>query len=62
MGLPFIDNDTNISLDGFVPCAWCSSGTNTVFHVSYCPRVKAIEYHANGTIKRVEFKDENRNN
>lgn len=33
-------------------CAWCGC-----IHNAKCPLVKAIEYHANGTVKRVEFYD-----
>lgn len=37
-------------------CPWCSEGAVTVYHFGEaCPRVKAIEYYPNGTIKRVEF-------
>jgi hypothetical protein len=36
-------------------CPWCSG---IIHYGSPCPRVKAIEYHPNGMIKRVEFKDE----
>jgi len=25
------------------------------YHTGQCPRVKAIEYYANGTMKRIEF-------
>ncbi len=32
-------------------CHWCGQ-----IHVTMCPLVKAIEYFANGKIKRVEFK------
>lgn len=32
-------------------CEWCG-----VVHSGVCPKVKAIEYHLNGGIKRVEFK------
>ena len=31
-------------------CQWCSC-----IHSGKCPQVKAIEYHANGNIKRIEF-------
>lgn len=34
------------------PCKWCGR-----LHLEVCPRVKAIEYHENGTVKRVEFHD-----
>lgn len=37
-------------------CPWCSMPPHqTTFHSGLCPRVKAIEYHPNGTVKRVEF-------
>jgi hypothetical protein len=31
-------------------CQWCG-----LMHKATCPRVSAIEYHQDGTIKRVEF-------
>ena len=31
-------------------CPWCGS-----YHYGKCGLVSAIEYHSNGTIKRVEF-------
>lgn len=31
-------------------CQWCG-----VIHGPKCPEVRAIEYHQDGTIKRVEF-------
>ncbi len=31
-------------------CQWCAG-----FHATKCPLVKAIEYHQDGTTKRVEF-------
>lgn len=36
-------------------CGFCSSATNYVFHQGRCPQIKAIEYHPDGTIKRIEF-------
>ena len=33
-------------------CAYCGSFP----HPGVCPTVKAIEYHQDGTVKRVEFK------
>ena len=36
-------------------CPWCSDEHTKVYHVGPCPRVKAIEYYPNGTIKRIEF-------
>lgn len=37
-------------------CPHCSGAYNAVYHGGPCPRVKAIEYHPNGAVKRVEFK------
>jgi len=39
---------------GIVPgmCGHCG-----LIHGGPCPRVKAIEYHLNGTVKRVEYHD-----
>ena len=37
-------------------CPHCSSGISQVFHAGGpCPRVKAKEYHRNGTLKRIEY-------
>lgn len=36
-------------------CQWCSSGSSWTIHAGACPKVAAIEYHKNGTVKRVEF-------
>lgn len=33
-------------------CQWCG-----LMHGATCPRVKALEYHDNGLLKRVEFHD-----
>lgn len=38
-------------------CPYCSSAFQAVMHGGACPKVNAIEYHQNGTVKRVEFKD-----
>jgi hypothetical protein len=35
-----------------LPCAYC--GTYPAHTPSVCPRVKAVEYHPNGMLKRVE--------
>lgn len=44
---------------GLGKCPWCSGANGYVIHNSgVCPKVKAIEYHPNGSIKRVEFKTE----
>ena len=37
------------------PCPWCSGPWNQVYHSGVCPRVRAIDYHPNGMIKRIEF-------
>ena len=38
-------------------CPWCSRPLehHWVFHNGPCPRVKAIDYYPDGSIKRVEF-------
>lgn len=36
-------------------CPYCSDDYQKISHGGTCPRVKAIEYYPNGTIKRVEF-------
>lgn len=38
-------------------CPYCSGPSRFVYHVGTCPRVKAIEYHPDGSVKRVEFHD-----
>ena len=38
-------------------CPHCSGHGTTVWHSgSPCPKVRAIEYHRNGAIKRIEYK------
>jgi len=32
------------------PCPHCG-----MYHNTTCPRIRAIEYHSNGSVKRVEF-------
>lgn len=39
-------------------CPWCSREGLTIWHSGGCPRVKAIEYHPSGAVKRVEFHEE----
>jgi hypothetical protein len=34
-------------------CPYCG-----MYHSGMCPRIKLIEYHPNGQIKRIEFYDE----
>ena len=36
-------------------CRWCSSAYQATFHGGPCPNVRSIEYHPDGTIKRIEF-------
>lgn len=36
-------------------CPYCSSTYQPVVHTGPCPRVKSIEYHPNGSVKKVEF-------
>ena len=48
------------NLSAFYPvtatrCPWCSTQASNVFHTGPCPRVQAVEYYQNGTVKRVEF-------
>ena len=39
-------------------CGYCSTPSQAIVHGGPCPRVRAIEYHPNGSIKRVEFNAE----
>lgn len=32
-------------------CPWCEG-----YHSGPCPQVKVIEYHPNGTIKKIEYR------
>lgn len=41
-------------------CPYCSSAHQAVMHSGACPRVRAIEYHPNGTVKRIEFREGDR--
>jgi hypothetical protein len=36
-------------------CPHCSGPYSAIFHGGPCPRIRAIEYHPDGTVKRVEF-------
>lgn len=45
---------TSAGLDNY--CRWCSNLPHTyIVHYGLCPRVKAIEYYPNGSLKRVAF-------
>lgn len=37
------------------PCPYCSGCNVMIYHAGTCPKIKTIEYHKDGTIKRVEF-------
>lgn len=39
------------STSTWTPCRWCGN----VQHTGLCPRVKAIDYYPDGTIKHVTF-------
>jgi hypothetical protein len=43
---------TNLTLT-LSRCRFCGG-----YHSGTCPRVKAIEYHQDGSVKRVEFYDD----
>lgn len=34
------------------PCSYCGG-----YHTGLCPRIKSIEYHSWGGVKRIEFHD-----
>jgi hypothetical protein len=36
-------------------CRYCSSSIQATFHSGACPRIRSIEYHQDGTVKRVEL-------
>jgi hypothetical protein len=38
--------------EGYAYCSDCGC-----WHQGQCPRIKAIEYYQNGTIKRIEYRD-----
>jgi hypothetical protein len=38
-----------------IPCPWCSSEYNFIYHSGRCPIVKSIEYYQDGRIKKVEY-------
>lgn len=47
---PGTDNQYNSVI--FANCIHCGAGK----HPGICPTIKAIEYHEDGTVKRVEYK------
>lgn len=42
--------DTSSAIQSDGKCNWCGN-----YHGVKCPEVKALEFHPDGTIKRVEF-------
>jgi len=47
-------SQTDAGLDNY--CRWCSNPPHSyIVHYGLCPQVRAIEYHPDGTIKRIEF-------
>jgi hypothetical protein len=43
------------ALTSYASCRWCGIVSGSVAHnIEACPSVKAIEYHPDGTIARVE--------
>ena len=53
---PWFSNGTTSTISNdFHYCSWCGS-----WHTGTCPRVKAIEYYLDGSIKRVKFHDEDK--
>lgn len=36
-------------------CQYCSTEITKIYHTGKCDKIKAIEYHESGKIKRVEF-------
>lgn len=50
-----MDTGTAINIKG--GCPYCSTDTMQVYHLGKCPKVKSIEYHGNGLVKKVEFFD-----
>ena len=54
-----LSRESTTAVRGLPPgaCPWCSrpSVYHWVFHNGPCPRVRAVEYYPDGSIKRVEF-------
>lgn len=41
-------------------CVFCSDRYNRIYHYGPCPntnQIKSVEFHSDGTIKRIEYKD-----
>ncbi len=36
-------------------CPWCSGGGTVTYHAGPCPRVKAIDFYLDGSVRRVEL-------
>lgn len=44
------DGNTTLSLLSYSYCGHCGG-----YHTGVCPRIKAIEYHPDGRVKRIEY-------
>lgn len=44
-----------------IACPYCSSDITKVFHQGKCPKIKCIEYHPNGIVKKIEFYSDSQN-
>ena len=53
-----ISETTSVAIQG--GCPWCSNPSlgSYVIHGGACPLVAEIEYHHDGTVKRVRFREE----
>ena len=49
-------SDTSVTMVGNW-CEYCSSELSKVYHTGICPKIKSIEYHPNGNVKRIVFRD-----
>lgn len=47
---------------GMKECPYCSDQWSKIWHNGVCPKVKSIEYFPDGSIKKVEFKNEDKIN
>ena len=46
------------ALSGEGSCPYCSKPPYSyVYHTGTCPKIKAVEYYPDGTVKRIEYKD-----
>ncbi len=57
--LTYMSTESNASLKAAQAsnaCRWCSNGTNQTVHSGACPRIRAIHYRPDGSVKRIDFK------